>query len=518
MKKTILDWLSPLLCLLALGGCGKEGGPAPTALPGLRILAGSELKDMAPILAEFEQANGVKLQFDYTGTLDAVDALQQGGSGYDAVWVSHGKYLQLVPSVKQQIAQSEKTMYSRVVLGVKPEVAKRLNWTSGKVGWSDVVAASEAGKFRFAMTNPTGSNTGFVALVGLAAELSGKGDALTVADVPSGKLTALFKGQSLSSGSSGALAERFAANPAAADGMVNYESVIRSQAARGQALTVIVPREGVITADYPLLLLKSSQQAALYQKLVAWLRQPATQQRIASQTLRTPLAGSDDDVVVNELPFPASQAVVDAILRGFLDQYAKPVSTYLVLDHSGSMRGDRIAALRQAVATLTQGDGSSAGRFAMLRARETLTLAPFSSEPDPLQAFTLGSDSESNRQILQQVQGAVEAIDATGATAIYDALAAVYPQAEAEQRQGKRNVAVILLTDGANTHGQNLAQFAGRLASLTPGAGKVPIYPILFGEANVAEMNDLAALSGGQVFDARAASLAKVFKKIRAFQ
>ncbi|QDQ27128.1 VWA domain-containing protein [Chitinimonas arctica] len=510
----IVPFLALGLALL-LGACGRDPAAEQNDLPTFRILAGSELKDMEPLLKEFGQANQVNIKLEYSGTLDAVDTLQ-GGTNHDAAWVSHGKYLQLVPAVKQQIVQSEKTMYSRVVLGLKPEAATRLGWSSGQVGWREVIAASEAGKFRFAMTNPTGSNTGFVALVGLAAELSGKGDALRVEDVPTRKLTALFKGQSLSSGSSGDLADRWLASPELADGMVNYESVIRGMAARGLPLTVIVPREGVITADYPLILLKKSQQAPLYQKLVAWLRQPDTQKRIAEQTRRAPLAGSDDDQVVNELPFPASQAVVDAILRGFLDEYAKPISTYLIYDHSGSMRGDRIQAARQAIIALTGSDGTASGRFATLRAREKLTLAPFSSGPDPLQEFVLGEDSKANAQLLQQVAAAVGQIDADGGTAIYDTLAGIYPQALAEKKQERRNVAIILLTDGKNTEGRDFEDFAGQVQ--VSSNTRVPIFPIIFGDADAAEMQQLAKMTGGQTFDARTTPLVQVLKKIRTYQ
>lgn len=507
-----------LVLLLPLVACDKrtEAPNGATEAPQqvLKVLAGSELKDMEPLLRTYANQSGVQVKLDYIGTLDAVDRLQEAHD-YDAVWVSHNKYLLLVDAIKSQIAQSEKTMYSRVVLGVKPEVAQRLGWQSGKMSWKAVVQAAQTGQFRFAMTNPTGSNTGFVALVGLATELSGKGDALTVADIPSKELVALFRGQRLTAGSSGVLADKFLQNPQTVDGMVNYESVIKSMAAKGLALTVLVPKEGVITADYPLMLMKKSSKAPQYQALLKWLRDPATQTEIAKQTQRTPLTGGADDTVVNELPFPGNIAVVDALLKGFMDEYTRPITTYLVLDHSGSMRGDRIEDMRQAVIALAQGDGSSSGRFASLRARETLVLAPFSTTPDPVTAITLGSDVEQNKTILQKVVAQVNDIRADGGTAIYDTLSQVYELASIEQQREVSAVAIILLTDGENTNGRDFNEFA---AQLQRSKIKVPIYPIVFGEANPNEMQQLAVLSGGQLQDARQTSLAKVFKKIRSNQ
>jgi Ca-activated chloride channel family protein len=44
------------------------------------------------------------------------------------------------------------------------------------------------------------------------------------------------------------------------------------------------------------------------------------------------------------------------------------------------------------------------------------------------------------------------------------------------------------------------------------------IFPILFGEANSAEMGQLASFTGGRAFDGRKAVLSQVFKEIRGYQ
>lgn len=507
--------------VLGLVGCSKKSdAPVVASVPvpaqtTFRILAGSELKDVAGLVTAFGKSQNVNVVFDYTGTLDAVDRLAEK-DGFDAVWISHGKYLQLVPEVKGQIKASEKTMYSRVVLGVKPEVAKALGWQSGKTGWTDVVKASKAGRFHFAMTNPTGSNTGFVALAGLAAELSGKGDALEEKDIPSARLKELFGGQTMTAGSSGALADMFMANPGKVDGIINYESVIRSMAAKGIALEVILPKEGVITADYPLMLLAASGQAAFYTKLVEYLRADTTQKQIAATTFRTPLAGSGNDEVVNELPFPASITVVDAILKGFLDSYSLPASSYFVLDVSGSMEGERITRLKEAMTTLAQGDRSSSGRFSTFRAREYVELTPFSSQPYDSRSYALTENSASNQPVLARLAQDVSQLRAGGGTAIFSAIASVYPKAQAALIKGDRTVSIVLLTDGENTNGMRLPAFKDFINNM--GEPRVPIFAVLYGDAKLSEMQELAASTGGRVFDARTTRLARVMKDIRTYQ
>ncbi len=525
MKKFSM-WLATLgvavLGALSLTGCQKmEPSQAPTqaaAGPAFRILAGSELKDVADDIVAFGQSKGVAVQFDYSGSLDAVDKLTEAHS-YDAVWLSHGKYPQLVPQVRSQIKTSEKTMYSRVVLGVKPEKAKELGWNlakSNQVSWKDIIVAVKSGKLKLAMTNPAGSNTGFVTLVGVAAELSGKGDALEEQDIPGDKLKELFSGISLTSGSSGDLADKFKADPAKADAIVNYEASILQMGKAGMPLAVVIPKEGVITADYPLMLLNQSKQQPFYEQLVAHVRDAATQKRIAETTLRTPLAGDASEQVVNELPFPSSLKVVDALLEGYLNKYAKATTSYFVLDVSGSMNGSRMDSAKQMMTSLTQSDGSVSGRFSTFRNQEKVYLTPFSNVVYQTSAFELSTDKAANQATLTSIAQTVNNLRADGGTAIYDAIGAVYAQAQSELKAGKRNVSIVLLTDGENNNGISLEQLLQHIDS--QGAPRVPVFGILYGEANVGAMQALTSRTGGRAFDARKVSLKSVMKAIRNYQ
>lgn len=509
---------------LAMVGCdsGQPGTPSPSttadsspqAPKEFRILAGSELRDVAKKVEAFGASNGTKIVFTFSGSIDAVDKLSDKHD-FDAAWLSHGKYLQLVPGVKEKIKASEKTMYSRVVLGVKTEKAKELGWVSGKVTWKQVIAASKAGKFRFAMTNPSGSNTGFVTLVGVASELSGKGDALQEADIPEGELKEFFRGMSLTSGSSGDLADQFMAHPQKADGIINYESVITGLSKNGLPLTVIVPKEGVITADYPLMLLDSSKQA-FYTKLVEYLRQSDTQTWLAQNTNRTPLQGNNNDEITNELPFPGNLKVVDAILRGFLDSYSKPASSYFVLDVSGSMSGQRMNDLKKSFFSLVESDGSVSGRFSTFRTREHVVMTPFSSVVQKSHTFTLDNKDGDNKQALADAKMFIERLNADGGTAIYDALMRVYPVAQERLKTGERTVSIVLLTDGANGTGHNAAQFEEFVRNA--GEPRVPVYTIQYGDANAKELQGIAQATNGRLFDASKVSLKQTLKSIRSYQ
>ena len=340
-----------LVVLLALGGCNKADDPAPApaaATPGsgkpLRVLAGSELKDVETSLkADIAAATGVDLAFTYSGTLDAIERLA-AGEQFDAVWVSHGKYLAMNDALKGRIRASEKTMLSPVVLGVKASKARQLGWDQGEPTWKDIADAAKAGRFTFAMTNPTSSNTGLTAVIGLASALARSPDALTGADLKNPRLADFFRGQSLTSGSSGWLAEAFVRDQAKVDGIINYESVLLSLNAGGalaEPLVLVYPKEGIVTADYPLMLLEDGRRAE-YDRLVAYLRSTPFQSRMSAATLRRPInpdatsAAAIPQRTLIELPFPGSADVVDELLGNFLADTRVPATTRYVLDISGS--------------------------------------------------------------------------------------------------------------------------------------------------------------------------------------
>ena len=297
--------------------------------------------------------------------------------------------------------------------------------------------------------------------------------------------------------------------------MINYESVIASVSKNGFPLNVIVPKEGVITADYPLMLLAPTQQP-FYTKLVDYLRQDDTQKWLASNTYRTPLKGSGAEDIVNELPFPGNLKVVDAILRGFLDSYSKPASSFFVIDVSGSMSGSRIAELKASFKTLVKSDGSVSGRFATFRNREHVVMTPFSNEVFPSSEFTLGNQSSENEVALNKADAFINSLTPNGGTAIYSALLSIYPAAQDKLKQGNRTVSIVLFTDGANNSGHTFEQFQEYVRNA--GEPKVPVYTIQYGEANSNEMQGIAKTTGGRVFDAQKVSLKNTLKSIRSYQ
>ena len=546
-KRTVAGRVLLAGLALALAGCTSGGSGVPNP-PGtgsaaatvdaapqagvLRVLAGSELQDMAPILEEAKKATGVSVQFAWTGSLDGAEAVAAGRADgkYDAVWFPSDHYLRLDDGGKAKLLSETPVMVSPVGVGVRASVLAELGWGDGsKVSWAQVGEAASAGKLSYGMSDPSRSNSGFSALVAVASAFSGAGSALTDADVQKAapSLKQFFSGQKLTSGSSGWLAQAYTrAEPGRIGALVNYESVLlslnRTLPADAQ-LTVVRPVDGVVSADYPLALLASSGQRERdsYQRLTAYLLKDDVQRRISELTLRRPVApgvapaaGLPTDRR-RELPFPGSKAVADGLLASYQNELRRPSRTVYVLDTSGSMAGDRLASLKSAMGRLTGTDDTRGVR--RFRDREEVSLLSFASK---VKSTRTHSVPEQNPQAeLAAINADVQALTALGGTAVYSSLEEAYRVIERQQSTAKddRFTSIVLMTDGESNEGASDGDFKGFYQGLPSSEREVPVFPILFGDAAKGQLQGIADLTGGKLFDGTG-SLEGAFEEIRGYQ
>ncbi|MCA9924759.1 MAG: VWA domain-containing protein [Anaerolineales bacterium] len=492
----------------------------------MTVLAGSELKDIEPLLDEIERETGVRLEFEYIGTLNGAEALLSGAE-YDLAWFSHARYLNLLAGSSGLIVTQEKTMLSPVVMGVKESVAREFGWIDNpNVTWQDIADKASSGELRFAMTNPAASNSGFTALVGVAAALSGSSDALEAGDVNDEGLRDFFTGQKLTAGSSGWLADSYVEAQDNLDGMVNYESVLLALNEGNllrEDLVLIYPQEGIITADYPLMLLNKDRRED-YDGLVEFLRSTEFQKKLMETTLRRPvvpgvaLDNRIPDAFLVELPFPNTVDVIDSLLFAYLDEQRVPAHAFFVLDVSGSMRGSGISDLKAAMNNLTGQDNSLTGRFSRFRSREKITIITFNDQVASIDEFII-DDTNPNGEDMQQIRSFVTSLDADGGTAIYSALTEAYRLAgEAQAQEPDRYYSIVLMSDGENTDGISPSNFERNYNVLDPSVKEIRTFTVLFGNADEDAMENIAEVTNGRLFDSTSESLSFIFKQIRGYQ
>jgi Ca-activated chloride channel family protein len=519
MKGLLAFSFVALLPLWIAVGCGAGRNDTRT----MSVLAGSELRDIEPLLPELERQTHVRLQLTYSGTLAGIDRLN-AGEHFDAAWFSHAKYLVL--SDPRRVKGQEKTMLSPVVLGIKESKARAFGWDNSSPTWADVAARVKAGELHYAMTNPTASNSGFSAVVGVAAALKGTSSALTASDVDQSKLRDFFSGQALTAGSSGWLAEAYVRDQEQLDGIINYESVLLSLNRGGQLheqLVLIYPREGIVTADYPLVLLDTAKRAE-FDTVLAVVRGARFQREIMTRTFRRPVnrevpldAAFPRNLIV-ELDFPSDLDAINALLLTYLNRVRRPAHSLFVLDVSGSMKGQRLGQLKEAMNTLTGADSSLTGRFARFQERERVTLIPFSSRTEPESTVEVGTGAGFEHG-LAQVRSMSDGLEAGGGTALYSAIAEAYREAREFMRQDpNRYYSIVLMTDGVSNDGMSADEFRTFYQSLPQEVRRVKVFPIIFGDASQEELKSVAELTGGRLFDGNKGALAPVFKEIRGYQ
>ncbi len=455
------------------------------------------------------------------------DYLVKGMGHSPAVMVYEAQFIDLLQSGRNIVVTQEKTMLSPVVLGVKESKTRSLGWLDNPdVTWKDIADKASAGELRYAMTNPAASNSGFTALVGVATALTGSGDALQAEDIDANALQGFFKGQVLTAGSSGWLAESYVREQDELDGMINYESVLlalNESKQLNEPLVLIYPREGIVMADYPLMLLDSSQREP-YDRLIEYIRSPEFQEKLMQSTLRRPVVpgirvdSRIPDPLLVELPFPNTVEVIDSLLFSYLDEQRLPSHTFFVLDVSGSMEGKGLQDLMTALTNLTGLDQSLTGQFARFRSRERITMLPFSGVVEDVSDFAINSTAAEGED-MERIRRYAEQLQAGGNTAIYLALADAYSQAQQAQAQDPdRYYSIVLMSDGRSNTGISQREFRSYYQDLPPELQKVKTFTVLFGDADREEMARIAELTGGHMFDAQSESLSQIFKEIRGYQ
>jgi Ca-activated chloride channel family protein len=262
--------------------------------------------------------------------------------------------------------------------------------------------------------------------------------------------------------------------------------------------------------------------ANAFHRLTDYLRRPQIQQQIMRVTHRRPIVGGvplSAELAAHQpydLPFPRSLATVNDLIATYSNALRRPGRTIYVLDTSGSMATqERLAHLEQALLALTGADPSLVGQFSQLQEGEQLTFIPFNAAPDAPTTFTIPVTSP--QPLLQQINSYIRSLRAGGNTAIYDSLVEAYHlMAQQHAADPDRIESIVLLTDGENNTGRDLAGFTAFYHQLPPG--QPPIFSILFGEARKDELDALATLTDGVTFDALANPLTDIFEQIRAYQ
>ncbi|MGN0696392.1 MAG: substrate-binding domain-containing protein [Oscillospiraceae bacterium] len=522
MKKAFCMVLSAVLSAGILSSCGMSGdSSSDNSFDGgifqketIRILSGSENKELSDILAECSKKTGIGIEMTYKGSVDIMNELKSGAADYDAVWPASGIWLSL--GDEQHIIKHDASISSSpVVFGIKTSLAEKLGFTDGDVSVNDILEAINSGELSFCMTSATQSNSGASAYIGFLYALTGKTSALTSEDLDSPELkesiTALFSGIDRSSGSSDWLKDMFLAGDY--DAMVNYESLIISAnkelISQGrEPLYAVYPCDGLTVADSPLAYAdhgdKDKEEAFL--KVQEYLLSDDVQEKIRLTGRRTAFTedysqypdifnaewGIDTDRILSQITMPSEDTLMKA-LNLYQTIFRKPSLNIYCLDFSGSMSGEGNTQLVKAMEELLIPENAEKN---LLQAAENEVNAAVIFDERVRAIYTSeGSDEEYLKELFQKISEE----EPGGGTDIYTAVEKGLEFAAMNFDMSKYCPAVILMTDGASQT-ENRLLFTEKYKA---SGENIPIFSIMFGDADDEQLNELAELTNARVFDGR---------------
>lgn len=516
-----------LACMVVLAGCSGSASDDAT----LTIVAGSENKSLEPLVQKFCAERKITCKIDYKGSLDIgiMTAPQSTGEKPDAVWPASSIWIDLYDSGRT--VKHLKSIYQTpVILGVERGTAQSLGWIGRPVTMSDVVVAIDAGKLPYVMTSATQSNSGASAyLAMLNHAMGGKADAKSInSDGATQQIKTLLSAVERSSGSSGWLKDMYvesARKGRVYKAMWNYEFLIRETnaelATAGLApLVAIYPVDGMVIADSPLGFVDRGRGPEIethFLALQAFLLDAkngtrdaikASGRRINGVTVADPSATAawnwQPASTITNIGMP-EPAIIRAALGRYQDVFRKPSLTIFCLDKSGSMEGDGMTQLTAGIRFLFDPRQTSAA-LVQWSPRDQIALIPFDDASDvPVRA---GGDAAGQTLLLTQGTS----LNADGGTNMYDCGIAALEILRSTPNLKAFLPAIIMMTDGQS----ETIERDKFVAELQRGDLQVPVFGVTFGDADKAQLEDLAKISGGRVFDGTK-NLAEAFRATRGY-
>lgn len=532
MKKRIPVILLLLSLIISTCGCGSsaavESPQADFTAGGkntIRILSGSENKELESILTECSKKTGVGIEMTYKGSLDIMRELESGAADYDAVWPASSLWISL-GDADHLVKHDESISITPVVFGISQGLAKSLGFDKKEVSVKDILAAITEGKMSFCMTSATQSNSGASAYIGFLYALLGKQDGMTIDDLHSedlkNEIRELLGGVERSSGSSDWLKEMFLSKDY--DAMVNYESLIiaanNQLVSEGkEPLTVIYPYDGLAISDSPLGYVDhgDGKKEEAFLKLQEYLLSDTVQNEIEAtgrrisansvsdenQAVFNSAWGIDTKRILSPIQMPNAEVLMEA-LNMYQTSFKKPSLNLYCLDFSGSMYGDGQKQLTEAMKQILVQQYATQN---LLQANEGEVNIAILFDSTILDVFIAADDSDA---ALEDLYNKIAFYETDSGTDIYQAVAKALEIASTYDLKNY-TPAIILMTDGQSQNNRQTFEDAYNKYQLD-----IPVFSITFGDADPSQLNSLAEETGARVFDGTD-NLTEAFRNVKGY-
>jgi Ca-activated chloride channel family protein len=554
MKLRILSVFTILS--LILSACSAVQNFLPGEQVTVSIAYGSEKKEwLEPLVTQFndarnETADGktIVVQATAIGSIESVRGIMDG-TLQPTVWSPASSIYIPVANAEWKKSHADDLVtgspndlvLSPVVIAMWRPMAQALGWPDKALGWEDIAALAtseegwtaykhpEWGAFKFGHTHPAYSNSGIVSIIAETYAGLGKQRGLTEADLESPELKEFMLGVESSvihyGTSTGFFGERmFERGPSYLSAAVLYENLIVAQETKrlsGQTsqipVVAIYPKEGTFWSNHPYAVLNApwvtpeqKEAAGLFEAFL--LDKPQQLKALEygfrpadpSIPLNTPLnaehgVDTAQPKTILEIPSAAVITGIEALWR----ENKKPVDLVVVMDISGSMRGDKITSARS---SLMQFVGK-------LDENDRLQIDLFNDQISTLTPLT--PIGEKRQKVMDSVSGIFEQNN----TSLYDAVLHAYDGLEAKGNPDHIR-AIVVLSDGEDTASvATLDDVIQKVqASEEEGGNAIKVFTIAFGDdADAGILKQIAEPGGGKQYDSSPETIQKIYDEIATF-
>ena len=491
-----------------------------------RILASPSTEKMDQNIIKYGKKNGIKVEIVHKGDLEIVDILNSDSTPYDGVWISNSLWLYMLNN-SYLTTDSKSIVIDPVVMGIEKSKAQELGFVGKDVYNKDLLSAIRSGKLKYVMASVTKTNTGATSYLSFLNSLAGSPEVLTESMLDSSSLKKdlkdLFKGVERVSGNEEYLVEMY--KNGNYNAMINYESSLielnQELVKKGkEPLYLIYPKDGVAINDMPFAYINNdsndTKKKSEFLKLQSYLRSDDAIKVMESYGYRSWYGGTNDKAdkkvfnpdwgidttkYLKDMKYP-SKAVITKAIKLYIETLRKPTHVVFCLDISGSMYGNGLKELKEAMNYIL--DEEQAGKDNLQFSKgDRITVITFDHEIHQI----LNASGSDTKGLINDINR----LEALGGTNIYD------PAIEAlnvlrKDNDSEYTKTIILMTDGM----ANSGSFSDLKSHYNKNKDKVPIYSITFGSSSERQLRDLAKLSNGKIFDGKS-GLKRAFSEVRSY-
>ena len=531
MKKNnpkILKWIFILIIgLILINSCDSEEKEKPKKSKNtFTIISSTSTSTLDEEIKKYGKENKINIEIEHYGDLEIVDILNNNSKDYDAVWISNSIWLYMLEN-SNLITDSKSIVIDPVVMAVEKSKAEELGFINKDIKNKDILNAIKDGKLKYVMASVTQTNTGATAYLNFLNSLAGNPEVLTSEMLKNDQLQKdlkeFFKGVERVSGNEDYLVEMY--EKGNYNAMINYESTLielnkKLVSENKEPLYLIYPTDGVAINDMPFAYInndsKDETTKEQFNKIQNYLRSDEITKLLEEKGYRSWFGGIkketdastfnkdwgiDTEKYLKDIKYPSKTVMTEA-LNLYIEMLRKPTHVVFCLDISGSMSGSGLEELQEAMNYILDYDKASLDKI-QFSDTDKITIITFNGKVDKIYDTKLGNNTKDVIKIIDN-------LEANGTTNIYD------PSIEAlkilEKEKEDYTKTVILMTDGASNNGtfKDLKNYYNKTNK------NIPIYSITFGSSREDQLQEIADLTNGKIFDGKK-GLTRAFKEVRSY-